>query len=278
MRVRVLTLLPVLGLLPLCGCRKAAVEPHVAAFETRLTVGQPAYLMRPEGETEAPWYRSLQIVFEQRPADEKELETQLNDRKPVAAQAEEELLHEIQRAVQGRRIAADKWSLSALTIGRTKRTSELGLSAEIVLTGLYAKRPVIAFNDVPLDMCVGKLARDAGIMYATPRGHNPFITWSKTDVSAAEALDEILPAHGYEHKYVSAARKANLRLAGHPSRAAFVEAAVREIVEVAGKELNAARPAIAVTAKETPPAAPAEPEKKAVPAPPPPPKPTPSRR
>lgn len=243
----------------LSACRKAAVEPYHATVQTTLVAGEPAYLLRPAKEDATPWYRELQVVFDSRPADEKELEALIADRKPVAAQAAQGLLQEVQGAVQGRRVAADKWSVLTLSLGRSGRAvtprsaSETILSAEVALTKLYARRPAITLDSLPLELCVAKLAREAGILHAQPRGYNPLVTWGKTDVSAKEALDEILPAHGFEHRLTDTRHKLGLTLKDFASRAEFVKAAADAIV-TAGEALNKGHPLITVSLKEQEPA------------------------
>jgi len=277
----------------LCGCRKAAVEPYQTTLQTRVLVNEPAYVMRPANETQAPWHRDLQVVFDSRPADEKEMNAILADRKPIVSQAEQDLLQQVQNAVQGRRKPTDKWSVLSLSIGRARKASDILFSTEVVLTKLYAKRPAVALDNLPLEMCVAKLAREADLVYAQPRGHNPFITWSRTDVSAFEAIQEILSAHGLEPRYKNADYKISLRIEDQPkskeaggktqdaarkdapeplplylTRADFVKAASDAILEK-GNAINKAPAAVTVSQKETPAPPPETKDKTPAPAPPP---------
>jgi len=277
----------------LCGCRKAAVEPYQAALQTRVLINDPAYVLRPANETQAPWHRGLQVVFDSRPEDEKEMNAIIADRKPVASQAEKKLLDQIQDAVQARRKPRDKWSLLTLSIGRARKAQDIVVSAEVVQTRLYAKRPAIAFDNLPLELCVGKLAREADLLYDMPRGHNPFIDWSKTDVSVYEALEELLPAHGYEPRFKNAIYRINLRIEDQPvskeakgkppdparknvdellplfpTRADFVRAAADAILEK-GNAINLSPAAVKVLTKEASPPPPETKDKTPAPAPPP---------
>ncbi|MGD0091114.1 MAG: hypothetical protein ABSE73_14445, partial [Planctomycetota bacterium] len=188
------------------------MDPHQATVQTNVLVGEPAYVLRPDKETQAPWYRELQVVFDTHPADAKEMNAIIADRKPAVSQAEQDLLQQVQNAVEGRGKGTNKWSFLALSLGRARKASDIQFSAEIALTELYAPRPAIAFDSLPLELCVAKLAREAGIVWSQPRGYSPLVTWSKTDVSAVEALSEILSDHHLECRFKNASYKIALRI------------------------------------------------------------------
>src|ERR1700759_2321996 len=57
------------------GCRKAEVERiSDGAVVPALNAGDAAYILRPKNEAKTPWYRDFQVVFEDRPEDEKQLD------------------------------------------------------------------------------------------------------------------------------------------------------------------------------------------------------------
>lgn len=253
------------------GCRRAAVERFNPSVETRVASAEPAVFVRPQtnsGEKD-PWYRELQIVLDQPAASEQDLAAKLDEQKPRVNEAMKKLLNEVNAAVQSRKSAADKWSVLAISCGKTRKVSDLQLNADIGLTRLYAKRPVIAFNDLPIELCVAKLARESGIHESQPRGYNPPVNWSQTGVSVLEAFETVLAAHGFEHKLSDTLYKAAVRVQDFASRQEFIEGATESIL-AKGKALNSARPAIAVALKEkpAPPPPAAEPSKRAVPVPP----------
>ena len=237
------------------GCRKAAVdkpdENLGGQVQTNVVIGEPAYLLRPQNQAEEPWYRSFQVVLEKKAADEKELEEMVNAGKaPVLAETRK-LLEELNDELQDRRKANDKWAVLTVTCGRGKKVNEIYINADVGLTKLYARRPVIAFNEMPLDLCVAKLSRESGIHDSQPRGYNPRVFWSKTNVSAIEAYDGVLKAHGFEYKFSDVGSKLSLRLQDFESRQAFIDGAIEAIL-AKGKALNSARPAIIVSPREAP--------------------------
>jgi hypothetical protein len=242
--------------LVISGCRKAAVERLDTGLggttvQTGLVAGEPAYLLRPANQTTEPWYRPMQIVLDKKAADQKELDEQLSAaHAPIAAEMKK-LIAEVDQAVQNRRKPNDRWSVLLLSCGRAKKVSDILFNADVGLTKLYAKRPVIAFNEMPLDLCIAKLSRESGIHDSQPRGFNPRVFWSKTNVSAIEAYEGVLSAHGFEHKFTDVGYKVSLRLQDYETRREFIDAAV-EAIMVKGKALNEARPAITVTPRETP--------------------------
>ena len=257
-----LAILGAVCLLFLSGCRKAAVERHSERVDTAIVVNEPAYLVKPKVVDNPPWHRELQVVLDQRPENEKEVEALLADHNPAIARAATILLEDIQTAVNAKRQPQDKWSVLSLSCGRTRKTTDIQIGVDVGLTKLYARRPVISFNNMPLDICIAKLSRDSGLQESQQRNFNPRIYWSKTNVSAYEAMEAILTAHGYERKYTDTHYKLALRAQDHASREALIDAVVQAVTEK-GKALNAARAGIVVTPKEkeepaAPPPAPAE--------------------
>lgn len=256
------------ALLLTCGCRRAAVERFNPTVETRITASDPAVFVRPQSNSgeKDPWYRELQVVLDQPAASEQDLNAKTDEQKPRVNEAVKKLLDDVSSAVKSRMNASDKWSILSLTAGKARKASDFQLNADIALTRLYAKRPVIAFNDLPVELCVSKLAREAGIQESQPRGYNPIVNWSQTDVSVLEAFETVLTANGFEHKFSDTLYKATVRAQDFGSRQEFIEGATSAIL-AKGKALNAARPSILVSHKERPappPPAP-EPSKRAVP-------------
>ncbi|MFH0938436.1 MAG: hypothetical protein V1899_04040 [Planctomycetota bacterium] len=233
----------------LIGCRSAVVEKHSRNLETTVTFTEPSYIIQVAATDTAPWYRELQIVLNQKPKDENELASLIKEHKPKARTAVLALLQEIKIGVEARRKPADKWSLYTLTCGRARRTTEISFTAEVVLTLLYVRRPVISFNNLPLDLCIAKLSRESGMQDSQPRAYNPRIYWSKENVSAVEAINAVLAANGFERRYTDTYHRITLRAQDFDNRTAFVEASAAMIVEK-GRLLNQSRPAIIVTSKE----------------------------
>jgi hypothetical protein len=242
-------LLIVAGLALLPGCRQAAVEPSQPKVETRVSAGEPAYLVRGPATAKEVWHREFQVVLDAKPASEDEGNKLASAQKSEIEKSVATLLEEIRAAVEARRKPSDKWSLLSLSLGRAKKSAEVGLLAEIGLTRLYARRPVIAFNQMPLDLCVAKLCREAVILDAQQRNFNPVVTWKKTGVSAMEALDAILTANGFERKMTDTYHRASFKAQDYDSREEFVKAAVETLLE-RGKTMNEARAAAVVTPLE----------------------------
>jgi hypothetical protein len=249
-RLRLATVAFAAGVLALLsGCRTADVQRHTEQVQPTVTAGEPAYIIHSQpGKTE-PWYRELQVVIDHKPESEKETESIVAEHKAEISDASVALLEEVRKAVDEKRKPTDKWSLISMTCGRPKKGPEIQFNTDVALTKLYARRPVIAFNNVPLDICIAKLSRETGMQDAQPRNYNPRIFWSKTNVTAFEAIDDILKQNGFEKRISDAFHRVTLRLQDYKTRGEFVEAAVENIINK-GKALNEARPAIVVTPKE----------------------------
>ncbi|HYG78517.1 MAG TPA: hypothetical protein VEK08_26195 [Planctomycetota bacterium] len=246
------------------GCRKAAVDRYNPTITTTISASDPAVFVRSENDSQ-PWYRELQVVLEKQAADEKDLNAKIEQKRPEVTEASTKLLVELDRMIQAEKNANDKWSALTLTLGKGRKQGEILFSADVGLTRLYAKRPAIAFNDLPLELCVAKLARESGLHESQPRGYNPTVNWGKTDVSAAEAYEGVLRSHGFEHKFTDTLHRVALRLQDYSSRKEFLDAAVEQI-KAKGKLLNSARPAVQVWPIEKAPQPEAS-DKKTAPAP-----------
>ncbi|MCY3017590.1 MAG: hypothetical protein NTW87_00970 [Planctomycetota bacterium] len=268
---KLLSLLLSAGLaLMLCGCRKAAVEAYSATpVQTALVTGEPAFLFRQvkeSKETEQPWYREFQVVMDQKAPEapgkaedadaEKDktgaLDALIAERKPAIAQASATLLEEVRNAIQAKRKPSDNWSVVRLSIGRAKRPSETLLQVEVGLTRLYAQRPAIALNDMLMELCVAKLSREAGITYSFPRAHNPVVNWRETNVSARQALETLLRAHNFDYQFMNASYTYTYKLQAFPTRGAFSDAVVHDVLEKGGDTLNKGVSGVKVTLRETP--------------------------
>jgi hypothetical protein len=256
-------------LLILGGCRKAAVEPSVPKVDTRTSAGEPSYIIKPAESATPPrehWYKDYQVVLEHKPETDAEAEKLAAEKKTDIARAVAPLLEEIRASVEMQRKASDKWSLLALTIQRGKKPSDINLIAEIGLTSLYARRPVIAFNNMPLDLCIAKLCRESGIQDAQQRNFNPRVFWTKNNVSAMEALDAVLNSNGFERKLTDTYYRSNFRVQDYDTREELLKAVVDAVIE-RGATMNAARPAVVVTPKEKAPKPAEEAPKKPAPQP-----------
>jgi len=155
-------------------------------------------------------------------------------------------LNEISKAVEDQQHESDKWSILSLSAGRAKRANEIHFGADVGLTRLYSHRPVINIVSEPLDISVAKLAREAGIQDAQTRGHNPPITWEKNDVSAYDALEAIVPGHGFDVKFTNTFYHIDLKAQDYNSRKEFIDAMASAIL-AKGKDLNNIRAAVVVT-------------------------------
>lgn len=238
------------------GCRKAEVERTANTITPSLNAGDPAYILKPKNENKAPWYRDMQVVFDQRPEDEKQLETFLATNRAPVSEASNVLLKEIADSVETQRKPTDRWSLLTVWMGRTKKGGEITMIADVGLTKVFTRRPAMSFQELPLELAVAKLARESGITDSVPRGYSPKVTWSETDISVKEAYDSFLPKYGFERKYTNISGRVTLRLQDYASRQDFLTAASNGIV-AEGKRLNSLRGGILVTPKDTTPEAPA---------------------
>jgi hypothetical protein len=238
------------------GCRKAAVErmPGTAATITpSLNVGDTPYILRPKdpGKAPAPWYREFQVIFDQRPEDEAQLEAYINENRGPVVEATNALLAEIATGVEAQRRPQDNWSLLTAWCGRLKKGGEISFIADVGLTKVFVRRPGISFQQLPLELAVAKLARESGITDSVPRGYSPLVTWSETDVSVKEAYDAFLPKYGFERRYQDIQGRVTLRMQDFAFRKDFVTSAVNGIL-AEGKRLNSTRGGIIVTPKDTP--------------------------
>jgi len=231
------------------GCRKAEVERTANTITPSLNAGDPAYILKPKSENKAPWYRDMQVVFDQRPEDEKQLETFLAANRAPVSEASGALLKEIADSVETQRRPTDRWSLLTVWLGRTKKGGEITMIADVGLTKVFTRRPAMSFQELPLELAVAKLARESGITDSVPRGYSPKVTWSETDISVKEAYDSFLPKYGFERKFTNISGRVTLRLQDYASRQDLLTAATSGIV-AEGKRLNGVRGGIIVTPKD----------------------------
>lgn len=240
------------------GCRKAEVDRTANTISPSLNAGDPAYILKPKNEAKAPWYREMQVIFDERPTDEKQLEAYLVENRGPITTASTALLKEIADNIESQRRPTDRWSLLTCWCGRTKKGGEITFIADVGLTKVFTRRPAMSFQELPLELAVAKLARESGITDSVPRGYSPKVTWSETDISVKEAYDSFLPKYGFERKYTNISARVTLRLQDYASRQDFITAATNGIV-AEGKKLNSLRGGIIVTPKDTTPQTPAAP-------------------
>jgi hypothetical protein len=187
--------------------------------------------------------------LDSKPTSEKELDLLVAEKKPAVSDALMTLLEDIRNTIESKHQNNDKWSLYSLNGGRPRRGSDIQFTGDICLTKLFSPRPVIAFNNIPLDIGIAKLSRETGIQDSIPRNYNPRVYWSKTNVSVYEAIHEILKQHGYVHRFTDTSYRVTLRFQDFKTKEAFMDAAVNGLLEKA-KALNVARPALVVTPLE----------------------------
>ena len=235
------------------GCRKAQTRlDSPQEIDAAINVKEPPYLIQPSADSLKNWYHGMQIILDHPPKDNKELQAQIEAHKPEAAAAILEVLSEIKNSATAMRKPTDKWCLLSLSCGRVKRNGEdLIFTAEVGLASLYAKRPVIAFDNMPLEFCVARLARECGIEDSQKKSYNPYINWSKTNVSPLEALESIVDAYGFTSKFTDVSFRFSLQLQDYALRQTFVESAVAGIMEK-GRMLNVAHPGLIIMPKHPP--------------------------
>ena len=248
-----LTLLKLLALscpLILSGCNKADVQTSGAKFQTEITILEPAYAMR-RAKGDAPWYGNLQVLLDEKPVDDKDLQAKIEAGRDDVKKGVEELLQEIGDTIEAQRKGNDKWSIVSATCGRGKKLNEVHFEAEVGITKLFERRATIAFDNVRLELCVAKLCRESEIQDSQPRGHNPSISWEKHAISAFEAISILLNTSGFDAKFIDTSYKVTFKAQDFASRKEFIDA-VKEAVLAKGKTLNTVRPALAVAPKVKP--------------------------
>lgn len=253
MRALSLSLVSIVCCAGLTGCRTAAVDRFAGRIDQVLATGEPAYWVNapglpPAGNPNA-WYRDLQVILDAKPEDAKSVAPLLAEHRAAILQAERDLLLDVQRAMEKNQSGAQKWSLLSLSCGLARKNSDIQFAADLGLTTLYARRPVIAFDALPFNLCIAKLCRECGIQDAQPRSANPRIDWSRLNVRALDAIDALVSANGFERRYTDVFQRVSLRVQDYPSRAAFVTAAVDGIAEK-GRQLDRARPALIITLRD----------------------------
>lgn len=254
-RLAALAGVAVMAGLALPGCRRAQVDNPTEPLEPVLTVRQS-----PPGETPpaAPgaaaagaWYRELFGEPLGQPGETPAADPRV---KAVIVEVEtprtlgQAFLAEIRRAVEAQRPGDAGWSLLRLELsapaGRSSSASQL--SADLGLTALYERRPVIAFEQQTLEQCVGYMARLAGLRYAQlGRAQNPLVTWRRENVTLYEALRALLDERGFKVRFTDAGLGLTLPLKDRKTRDAFVAAAVAEILNQ-GRKLDRGLPALLV--------------------------------
>ena len=243
-RRHVAILLSVLAL-GVWGCRTADVQPGKPQFDTDVKILEPAYAMRRPAEQ--PWYSNMQVLLDEKPVDEKDLETRINDGKPEVRKNTEELLQEIENKIEAERKPNERWSIISVQCGRGKKPNEIHFEAEVGITKLYTRRPSIAISGVPMDICIAKLCRESEVQDAQPKGHNPLVNYDKQNVSAFDAIEAILKANGFDSKYSDTSYKFSYKAQDYTSRKEFVDTVTKAIL-TKGQTLNTVKSALIVTA------------------------------
>ncbi len=242
-RRHVAVLLAVLSL-GVFGCRTADVQPGKPQFDTDIKILEPAYAMRRPKDT--PWYANMQVLLDEKPVDEKDLETKINEGKPTVRKNTEELLQEIENKIDEQRKGNERWSIISVQCGRGKKPNEIHFDAEVGLTKLYTRRPAIAISGVPMDICIAKLCRESEVQDAQPKGHNPLVNYDKQNVSAYDAIEAILKSNGFDSKYSDTSYKLTYKAQDYASRKEFVDA-VTTAVLAKGQTLNGVKSALIVS-------------------------------
>lgn len=230
------------------GCNKAEVESAQSQFQPDVQILEPAYAM---ARKDAPWYSNMQVLFEEKPLDEKDLEAKVNAGRDEVRKNVEALLQEIGAAIETKHNANDKWNIVGVSCGRGKKPNEIHFEAEVGRTKLFERRPLITFSNVRLQNCIAKLCRETELQESQPRGHNPSVTWEKQHVSAYEAMQTLLNVNGFDYKFIDASYKLPFKAQDYASRQEFIDAVKKAVLEK-GDALNTLRPAIVVTPKVKP--------------------------
>ena len=244
---RIVSLCTIVLSLSLGGCHQGDVDDTNLTTNANITAQDPPYAYQLNATKETHWYDPLMIVLTERPASEKDLQAQIKARKDAVLTAENNLLEEVRGVIEGMHTSSDRWTVSSMSCGKIHRGSDINFVIEGGLTSLYARHPTISFNDMPLDMCVAKLARESGLQVAqSTRAYNPRVFYTKSDVCIYDALEDILSAHKFRRKMVDTAYKATLRIQDFASHDEFMEA-IRQTITTKGKELNMGKPALFVS-------------------------------
>jgi hypothetical protein len=273
------------ALLPAGGCRRARVDKPTEPVEPSVQVSQlpppPKAAKAAPGATPAatPWHRELLTGEDARPAMVVEMPgvsspaaeagAKEPEAKAGAPSAEPKsaapaygpgpagLLEEIRAGIETRRNLQAKWSLLRLELSAPKPRNALQLAADVGVTSLYARRAEIAFERVPIEQCLTRLAKMAGMHYAqNVRVQNPLITWRRENVTVYAAIEAILQEHGFVPRYVSAGARLTFEPGDYPSREKFVAEAIAGVLRQ-GEKIEKGMPAVVVAPREAPKAPPA---------------------
>jgi hypothetical protein len=270
------------ALFALTGCRRARVDRPTEPVEPSVQVGElpaPPKVKTPAGTTPPapPWYQELLTGEDLRPAVVVEMPG-VSSPAPEAGGKEPEakaeppgaegksaapaygpgalgLLEEIRSAIGTRRNPQATWSLLRLQL--SGRGALLQLTADVGVTSLYARRAEIAFERVPIEQCLTRLAKMGGLRYAqNARVQNPLITWRRENVSVYTAIEALLNEHGFAPRYVGAGSRLTFEPRDYPSRERLVADVTSEVLK-RGAKLDKGLPAVVVGPKEAPKAPPA---------------------
>jgi len=229
--------------LVLAGCGRAKLPAPNEVIEPVVRVNELSWHLKAapakEGEEAPPWHQILSVELDALPGDTASLREAIDQRRGDAYQAAQALLKEIATGVEAGRKQDALWSVLSIQIGghKPQRNTPPTLALELGLTKLYARRPVISFQDVTFEQCMTNLALQGGLKLAPNRSVNPVLSWQKENVSVIEAIDAILNLHGFDRRITGAYVQTNLQAAQFKTRQEFVEAAVQAALNY-GKGLD----------------------------------------
>jgi len=283
-------LLAACALLASGGCRRARVDQPTEPVEPNVRIGElpaPPKAKAAPGATPPapPWHRELLTGEDLRPAVVVEMpgvsspvaeagakepdakaETQgagAGSAAPAYGPGAAGLLEEIRSTIETRRSPQAKWSLLRLELSAPKTRAVLQLAADVGVTSLYARRAEIAFEQVPIEQCLTRLAKMGGLRYAqNVRVQNPLITWRRENVSVYTAIETLLNEHGFAPRYVGAGARLTFEPGDYPNREKFVADVIDGVLKH-GAKIDKGLPAVVVGPREAPktPPAPSSPPK-----------------
>ena len=261
-----LKLLPFWGMLllaPAAGCRRSRVEKPAGPIEPAMAATELP--RQPETETAGAAPRWYYQVEDMPPGEVVELgegppppaDVIPLDEAPAAAAAPErsaqpksaaELLAQVRSALEAKRPKDARWSLLRLELVKAPHRKQLEpqLVADVGLTDVYVRREVVSVEGLPLEQCLTRLTRQAGLRYSqAARTANPIVTYRREKVSLLEAIQEILADHRFSGRFTEVGLRQVFSLAAQPSREAFVEYVVAGLL-AQGKKLDQGIPALLV--------------------------------
>jgi hypothetical protein len=236
------------------GCGRARAVGRPIPIDTLIEIGEPAYITEngkksvgaDHGENPSGWHRRLLVTLAREPAGTEALAQAYSLHRGPAYRECTQLMKRLRETINANRPDAAEWDVLEMRIGKPK--PQRGRTAVVLTVGLralYGKHAEIVFEKMPLDLCVLRMAKWAGLQDAQAKGYNPKVWWRKENVSVRTAMDEILRGNGFERRYAGVEEMRVLYPDEYASPEEFLKSATGVVLDM-GRSLESGIPTVIV--------------------------------